>query len=109
MTRTFRLARHLWAIALFLAFGVAQAESLVCAEEQRLELVADHQAELKAPSTDAPASETVHCCPCVHTFVSTERRIAGVVALPSVSSAYLFHPQAPSDLSTAPLLPPPIA
>lgn len=109
MTRTFRLARQLWAIALFLAFGVAQAESLVCTEEQRLELVADHQAELKAPSTDAPAPATARCCPCVHTFVSTERRTADVIATPVSSAAYLFHPQAPSDLSTAPLLPPPIA
>lgn len=101
-----RVARRICALAILLGFGLSLAESVTCAEEPRVELVSQHAAELAANGQPAPDAD--HCCPCVHTFVSTVRSITESAAPVLYSTRFDFTPARPIDHRAEPLLPPPI-
>lgn len=103
-----RLIQRSCALAILLALSLSTFESLTCAEEQGMELVAQHQAELRsAGETGSIPAE--HCCPCIHTFVSTVQALVTESQQVAYTTRFTFLPAVAPDYLTEPLVPPPIA
>lgn len=104
-----RLTRRLCALLVLMGFGLSAVESLSCAEEQGLELVSEHATELQAATAPDGMPDGKHCCPCIHTFVTTVRAVVVVAPQLDHLTAFTFLLPAPTSHRAEPLLPPPIA